>query len=223
MKNTLLLIFALASLTLQAQNFSPEVLDTTLYGSPSDATFYGDIDLYNNLGSTINMRWERIEESVPRGWTTSNCDPGQCHPVGVTSANFTLPMGTSYLNTHFNPNGFSGSGYMKVKVWVAANPADSVVLTYYGVAGVLGVDEIQASDIQVFPSPAQHALHIMLPHPGETVGVEVFNLNGQRVKAFEIAQENLTQLDVSQLKAGVYVVRFNLGGKAMVTKKFVKG
>lgn len=222
MKNIVLLIFALASLTVQAQNFSVEVLDTTLYGAPSDVTFYGDIDLYNNLGSIINMTWERIEESVPAGWTTSNCDPNQCQPVGVTTASFPLPTNTSFLNTHFYPNGVAGSGYMKVKLWVSSNPSDSVVLTYYGVAGALSVNEIEASDIQVFPSPTQNTLNIMLPHPGETISVDIFNLSGQRANSFTITEGNVTSLDVSDLKAGIYVVHFNIGGKGIITKKFIK-
>ncbi len=222
MKNLLLSIFVLAGLALHAQNFSVEVLDTTLFGSPMAATFYGDIDLYNNLNSTIGMRWERIEESIPNGWTTSNCDPDICRPVGVTSASFTLPRGTSFLNTHFNPNGIPGSGYMKVKLWVVANPADSVVLTYYGVAGAVGADAVEAADVQGFPAPAQNTLNIVLPHAGAPIYAEIFNLNGLRVDAFELSQGHLNSFDISQLKTGVYVIRLNIAGQGLITKKFVK-
>lgn len=222
MKHFLLLFFTFASLILHAQTFSAETLDTTLYGSPSDLTFYGDIDLYNNIGATLNLTWQRIEESVPVGWTTSNCDPDLCHPVGVTSASFTLPTSTSFLNTHFNPNGVAGSGYMKVKVWLTANPTDSVVLTYYGAAGVLNVNEIEASDIQVFPSPTQDLLNIMLPHPEVPIHVNIFNLVGQRAESFTINQGNLTSVDVSQLEAGVYIIQFDIAGEEIITKKFIK-
>ena len=221
MKNIALSVFLLTSLTLQAQNYSVEVMDTTLYGSHTDPTFYGDIDLYNDLGSPFSMSWERIEESVPTGWTTSNCDPAICHPVGVTSASFTLPTLPSSLNTHFNPNGVAGSGYMKVKVWDASNPADSVILTYYGVAGTVGMDDLKASDIQVFPTPAQNTLNVMLPHPGKTIHADIFNLSGQRVHAFSVANGNLNSYDVSNLEAGMYIIHFNVNGST-ITKKFIK-
>ncbi len=221
MKKIVISIFALTCLTVQAQNFTTEALDTTLYGLATDNTFYGDIDLYNNLGSTFTLNWERIEESVPVGWTTSNCDPFECHPVGVTSESFELPVGTSYLNTHFNPNDVAGSGYMKVKLWESSNPSDSVILTYYGVAGSLGIDDLEASDIQVFPSPAQNTLNIMLPHPGETITADILNVTGQRVDSFVITEGNITNRDVSKLKAGIYMIHFNISGNEVI-KKFVK-
>ena len=222
MKEIVLSILAFIGLTLQAQDFSVEVLDTTIYGEPSDATFFEDIDLYNNVGSAFSMNWERMEESIPAGWTTSNCDPDACRPVGVTSARFTLPTSTSFLNTHFYPNGVAGSGYMKIKLWVSSNPSDSVVLTYYGVAGTVGMDDLEASDIQVFPSPAQNTLNIVLPIPGETVHVDVFNLSGQRVDSFRVTPGDLSSHDVSNLEAGLYVIHFNIAGKGVLTKKFVK-
>ena len=217
-----LFIFAFTCLTLQAQDFSVEVLDTTIYGLSSANTFYGDIDLYNNLGSGFSMTWERIEESVPAGWETSNCDPEACRAIGVTSQSFMLPTSTSGLNAHFYPNGIPGSGYMKVKLSVSANPADSAVLTYYGVAGTVGIKELEASDIQVFPSPAQTTLNILLPHPGEPLNANIYNMSGQLTDSFRLNQGNLNSLDVSKLQPGVYMIHFDQAGNRMIRKKFVK-
>jgi len=222
MKKLLLPLFTLACFALQAQDFSVEVLDTTITGSPSEGTFYGDIDLYNNLGSTFTMHWERIAESVPAGWTTSNCDPEACRAVGVTSASFTLPTNTSYLNTHFYPDGVAGSGYMRVKLWLDSDTSENVVLTYYGVAGSVGIDDLDASEIQVFPTIANSTLNIMLPHPGEPIQAHIYGLNGQHAQSFQLASGNASSVDVSDLKAGVYFISFNLGGSKVLTKKFVK-
>lgn len=221
-KNITLSIFLFAGLSLQAQDFSVEVYDTTAYGTPSAGTFDEDIDLYNNLGSPFEMNWERIEESVPAGWETSNCDPDGCKPIGVTNAIFTLPTSSAYLNGHFYPNGVAGSGYMKIKLWSTANPSDSVILTYYGVAGTASIDELQASDIQAFPSPASNTLNIMFPNPGEVLNVNIYSLSGQLVDSFETSQGNLTSHDVSQLKTGMYVLHVNIPGNITVKKRFVK-
>ena len=222
MKRILISVFAFIGLTLHAQDFDVEVLDTTIYGIASEDTFYEDIDLYNNVGTPYSMNWERIEESIPEGWTSSNCDPDDCRPIGVTSASFTLPSTTGFLNTHFYPNGVAGSGYVKVKVWVSDNPSDSVVLTYYGVAGTVGIDDLDASDIQVFPSPTQNTLNVMLPNPGEIITVDLINLNGQQLDSFNISQDNLTSVDISNLESGVYILQFKLADKGIITKKFVK-
>ncbi len=190
MRKILLFVFALSFTTLNAQNFSVETLEKTIYGSPSIYTFYEDIDLYNDLGSPFIMHWERIEESIPEGWETSNCDPNDCRAIGVTGASFTLPNSVGFLNTHFYPHGIAGSGYMKVKLWPDTNPADSVILTYYGVAGTVGVEEIEAQDIQVYPSPAKNILNVMLPNPNEAITVNVTNVNGQVVDEFDLSQGN---------------------------------
>lgn len=222
MRKILFSILTVSCLTIKAQDFSPQTREITIYGSPTEATFYDDIDLYNNVGRTFSMNWERVEESIPQGWTTSNCDPAICHPEGVTSGRFNLPINTSSLNTHFYPNGVAGSGYMKVKLWVTSNPADSVVLTYYGVAGMVGIQELTDSDIQVFPSPALSTLNVMLPNPGEPISFDILNLNGQLVETFRIDQGNISSFDVSKLMPGIYIIRFNLAGTKVITKKFVK-
>ena len=223
MRKILLSIFAFTSLTLHAQNFSVEVPDTTIYGTATMSTFYEDIDIYNDLGTTLDMSWERIEESIPLGWTTSNCDPDQCHPEGVISGSFSLLASGGYLNTHFYPNGVDGSGYMKIKLWETANPADSVVLTYYGTTETtVGINELAASDIQIFPSPAQHTVNIVLPNSDEAIHADIFNVNGQRAKSFDMVQGNLVSIDISDLEMGVYIIHFNVPNKGIITKKFIK-
>lgn len=222
MKHITLSVFLFACFALQAQDFSVEVYDTTAYGSASAGTFDEDIDLYNNLGTAFSMEWEQVELSVPAGWETSNCDPDGCKPIGATNATFTLPTITSYLNGHFYPNGVAGSGYMKIKLWPTATPSDSVILTYYGVAGTTGIDKLQASDVQTFPSPASNTLNIMFPNPGEALNVNIYSMTGQLIDSFETTQGSLTTHDISQLEAGIYILHLNSPGKAAITKRFVK-
>jgi len=223
MKKLYLLFLLGFSFQLQAQSFSVEVADTTLYGMPGDYTFYGDIDLFNNNGTGFNMGWERIEESVPAGWTTSNCDPHVCHGVGVTSGTFILPTLPSGMNTHFYPDGVAGSGYLKIKLWRTSNPADSTILTYYGVAGTVSVDEIQASDIQVFPSPARQVLNVMFPGTGAPVEVAIVNTLGQRVAQHTLDTGLYHPLQVGGLEPGVYWVQFTFDGGKQLVRKMVKG
>lgn len=202
--------------------FSVEKSDTTLYGLATAATFYGDIDLFNNQGSPFLMRWQRIEQDVPVGWTTSNCDPGMCHNVGVTTASFNLPVLPSYINTHFNPGNVPGVGFMKVAVWVDSNPTDSVVLTFYGVAGVSNVNSLTASDVAVFPNPAKDILNVGFPQLTESVQIKVLDLSGREVMRVSYQGGNFTQLKVAQLPAGMYMVQIWNASEALVTRKFLK-
>ncbi|MGD1844620.1 MAG: T9SS type A sorting domain-containing protein [Salibacteraceae bacterium] len=221
MKKLLLSIFLLSCIGLQAQNFSAEVSDTTLYGSHTESTFFGDIDLFNDAGSAFNISWERVEESIPTGWTTSNCDPEICHPEGVTSASFDLPTLGGYLNTHFYPHGVAGTGYIKIKLWNTSDPSENIELTYHGVAGAVGINELSAPDIQVFPTVVNTSLTVMLPNSGETINVHIYDLSGQRMRTFQMTTDNMNHVDVSDLSAGMYLLNFEIAGAGRITKMFV--
>ena len=212
----------LSTAQLSGSHFHMEVSDTTLYGLSTESTFYGDIDLYNDTSVALPMIWERIEENIPTGWETSNCSHETCHPIGVTSGTFTLPAGsTKYVNAHFYPNNVAGSGYMKVKVVNTNSPMDSVVVTYYGVAGAVGIEEITASDIQVFPVPTRNYLNIMIPLEGERLQLDIRDISGKRVSTHSITS-NSTTLDVSDLSAGLYMAGFSHNGHLICAKRFVK-
>lgn len=223
MKNLIFLLLLLSSFALPAQQYSVEVLDTTLYGNPGDPTFYGDIDLYNDQGSGFQMRWERIETVVPAGWTVSNCDPQMCHGENVTSSSFILPSLPSSLNTHFYPHGVSGTGYVKVKIWVTANPADSTILTYYGVAGTVHLDELLAEEVQIFPSLTSGPLNIMFPHTGQSAEALVMDLMGQQIARFPLAiGNNSHRIELHGLSQGLYLVQLNIDGRPVRTQKIYK-
>ncbi len=218
----LLLTICTISSILNAQNFSADVPDLTIF-TPQESifTFEGSIDLQNHTFGDLNMAFEQIEENVPNGWQTSNCLGANCLPIGVKTGTFTLPVLSpdNYVIGHFYPNNVAGSGSMKIKIYEVFNPSASIILTYYGVAGtVSGVQELKATDVQAFPNPASDFLTIMLPNDGgASLKIELLDALGRVVKS-EITTQSTTQLDISNLSKGVYFV-----ATGAVRKKIIKG
>ena len=219
------LLFSLISTFGYSQSFSTEVPDTTLYGLASQSTFYGDIDLTNLSTVSLPMFWSRFEENMPAGWEASNCDPTQCHPIGTYSGNFSLPTSgnNNILNTHFYPNGVSGSGYVRVALYDQSNMNDSVVLTYYGVAGVVGISELDDKDVLVFPVPATSVVNVMVPHTNAQLTAEMYDLTGGLVKRQRIVAGSRTEIGIDDLQSGIYLLRIEAEGHGVVvTRRVIK-
>ena len=63
---------------------------------------------------------------------------------------------------------------------------------------------------------------IDLSSESEILAVEITASNGQQVKKQSVTRANQTEIDVSTLPAGVYVVKATLIDKRVVCAKFVK-
>lgn len=209
MKHILLSFLSLLPFIGFNQAFSVETDDTTLYGSPTENTFYGDIDLFNQSSDTLTLGWENIEQNIPDGWEVSNCDPAGCAPIGVLTGSFELaPSAEGLLNTHFYPNGVPGQGYVKINVFDINNPSDSIVLTYYGNANSATINEVSELSFDIFPNPATH--HISIIGSGIlNQDIFVYDALGRKVLQSKGQFNGKSDLDIKKLKSGVYLVKIN--------------
>lgn len=83
-----------------------------------------------------------------------------------------------------------------------------------------GIAEQQPNlNVQIFPNPANDKINVLLFHK-QKASIVLLNLNGQIVKTPQV-EFNSNIIDVSGLKAGVYVVEVN-GESGVQVHKFVK-
>ena len=81
----------------------------------------------------------------------------------------------------------------------------------------LSVEDLNLLDnIQVYPNPAQD--FIFIDNANIDDNVNVFNVVGKRVMSFKIETEN-QQLDITELKSGLYFLRLNNGQAVKLLKK----
>jgi hypothetical protein len=82
----------------------------------------------------------------------------------------------------------------------------------------------EKSGINLFPNPVSGTLFVEYNLPGKTVlEIEIFNLEGEKVKTFSNIENTLTgrnqrSLDVSGLKNGIYFARFTSGAFTKTVK-----
>jgi hypothetical protein len=118
----------------------------------------------------------------------------------------------------------AGTYYAQVYGWNGANSATAcyTLRVQLGTAS-RGTDPI-TSDVQkvdVFPNPAINIVNINLTgFTGKSV-VSIFDVNGRAILHREVNTAN-SQLDISALPAGVYMMRIKNGGKEVNMTKIIK-
>jgi hypothetical protein len=70
---------------------------------------------------------------------------------------------------------------------------------------VVGVDEANGSNLNVYPNPASDILNIASSNDG-TTQVTITDMAGRTVQSTTLLAARRAQLDVSTLPAGIYVV-----------------
>lgn len=81
-----------------------------------------------------------------------------------------------------------------------------------------GVVDAAKGEFNLFPNPAQDILYVRSDNDLANEPVNVFDIAGQRVLTGTLRND---QLDITELKSGVYMLRLQVGGRQL-QQKFVK-
>lgn len=129
--------------------------------------------------------------------------------VYVTTPGFT-DNDTSFTNLRYNSNnlyvGFSNSSH-----------TDATVLR---LENYLEVNEVEAEKVKLYPNPAKHILNLDTKATTNVSSINIYNMLGQMVIAIPDA-ENVSTIDVSDLKTGTYFIKVNTD-KGTANTKFIK-
>lgn len=89
------------------------------------------------------------------------------------------------------------------------------------IQGVLGVNEVLASQFSVYPNPSNDVVNISNAENILVKGITVTDLNGRTVKTIEFNGVSEAQINISDLSAGVYMMNVS-SDKGNITKKIIK-
>lgn len=139
---------------------------------------------------------------------------------GLTAGQGTILSGNQALFTadQMNQAGIEGTFELcyTVRIVGAATDPDAsnnqACLTIN--RGDVGVNEIAAGEINVYPNPATDVIYVA---NAEGAQVSVFDMNGRMVNSVESASANQA-IDASSLAKGMYIVRI-VDGQNVTTKK----
>ena len=90
----------------------------------------------------------------------------------------------------------------------------------YTYSGVLGMEELYATNINVYPNPAQNTLYLSYGKDAvsnsESFHIEIYSVTGQKVIVINHLTDNI---DISELGKGIYLINF-VTDRGTITRKF---
>lgn len=207
-----------------AQNLAPNnIVNPTSYSASTDTTIY--MSLENNMVTGCNyvksfdININPVPQA-PTGNATQTFTPGQTLANLIVSgqniqwydhstAGNLLPANTPLVNntTYYASQNVGGCESRMLPERLAVT-----------VTSTLGVAQFTASDVKLYPNPAESTLTVAFPE--NIIKAELFNTLGQLVLA-KNANSNEVKLDVSMLNSGNYFIKIYAAGQTTVTR-FIK-
>ena len=174
-----------------------EGAEITLNLTPDFTNSKLDLDWNDDIPNESNWHVER-SDNTNGNYALIATLPG--NTTNFSDSSVTM-NGTPYFYRVYASNGAGNSTY-------------SNEVTYSGV----GVDELKASNIKVFPNPASGVLYLQMNNGVDASQARIYNSQSQLLKTFTL--ENQTQsLDILDLPAGFYFLNVQTN-KGAVTLPF---
>ena len=87
----------------------------------------------------------------------------------------------------------------------------------------LGVESVLMHEpsIKVFPNPTNNSISVETGVLGKTADYYIFNIFGAKTTSGKIVEGKYSNIDVSRLPSGLYIIRF-ISGNGLFTGKFIK-
>jgi len=175
-------------------------------GSFSVATLDGSQSrAIDSNGTIVSYRWSQASgpQTIIRDSTAATTDV-----IGLAPGSYAFRL------TVTDNNGRSTSA------------VDSLIVGNAGSSGLPGADATNTAGLMAYPTIAHSNVSLVLN--GDltgTVRLNVYNSTGSLVQAQQLSKaqgEMVTNLDISSLSAGVYIVQALVGGQTSFTTKFIK-
>jgi|GEM_PF-1369542 len=144
-----------------------------------------------------------VDIHIPNGATDEHAFFLGSNNLGETAPSYLAAAGCGVEN----PVTYSSIGY----------PDINLIINVYGDVSA-GIEDVTPISIQSWPNPATDMLYMDMPQGLWTV--ELLNVNGQRILQAEVSGQG--SLDVSQLPAGMYILRATDGTRLMQDKVFIR-
>ena len=179
-----------------------------------------DVFLYDGTGNfdKVGHNQTNPTDDTNQDWTiVSNTVDGIYRTIQATRP---LSTGTDNDYTFINDNSTIDV------IWAYGN---SLTLEYHAArfqetlarTAVADIDKQQQIKFAMYPNPAKTDLNIVLPSNLENAQVEVYDILGKIVLKQRL-QASFNTLDVTNIKAGIYLIKVLGDGNTFGVKQFVK-
>ena len=171
---------------------------------PDSVTSIGDSAFYGCSGLT----------TISIGSLASSIDE---YAFGLAGADATLtevqcavPVPPTINANVFSNRDLNSSSLIVASGSLSAYQVASVWSSFGTISGTLSVEDIEglSSLFQIYPNPSNGILYLNNKFNLEFSNIEIYNLQGSKVKSFDTQNFN-DQIDVSNLKTGIYIIQLN--------------
>lgn len=161
----------------------------------------------NFVSKTIPPAYEMIHQSYDSCW--SNC----CWDGCFTADSYLKGLGGPYYECS---NVFSGGGLTNELVYYKKGAAT------WGVPLVItGLPDVRMEDkIEIYPNPAKNNIYITLHNSGFPVLLEIVNMQGQVLSSSKLISDS-DSVNITNLKAGIYMYRISKNGERIKSGKLI--
>jgi hypothetical protein len=213
-------VFGLVSAKAQVPNFEMKP-DTFVYNTIiNDVGLDLKIGIRNTANKDRTIVWERTEVTITKGWETQICDPVTCWTPtkGEGEFNFAANSTAEMILDAF-PNNIPGGAYVRIKIYEKGTPSKFTIGRYRFNGKFVGVEEIEASKLLIFPNPTVD--YFVLQGSAPLTTVDVLSVTGQVLKTFPYVENEI--YEIQDLAAGTYFLNLNgENNKRLATKRIVK-
>jgi hypothetical protein len=92
--------------------------------------------------------------------------------------------------------------------------------TFYSEKCNLGMTDLQSINLKLYPNPVADVLTISSPNT-EILSIQLYTIEGKIIGSFEREQHAYNEIDLTNLDAGIYLLKLYLNG-GQETKRIIK-
>jgi len=197
--------------------------DSTLISAP--------VYVINNTTKTLDVKIKVYVKNFVSGSSASYCWGSNCFAIETSQPEASTSINSAdtakEFHSDFNPKKFKGTTELMYTFYNKNNVDDSAsVSIYYEITTSTGIDILSeiSESIKSYPNPVQNTLYIDYDNQNKSAcNVSIYDIVGKKVKNQNIsAIESKTEIDVSELRSGIYIWTFELDGVSIKSDKFIK-
>ncbi len=236
MKKILILFAFITIVSLgRAQNPSFAISTNSVSITMGTNGYYTDTVFIDNLvtGGDLDLEWTLSDITLNQDWIYQMCDHEQCIPlVSFTTGqpNYATHDPTSlkngddsYFKIILESGSSPASAIVEVKVWEKGNRELTEETLIYDVNNALSITPAAfAANVLVFPTQVDNTLYVATEEGRLDRGtLSVLDLNGRVLMRKTVTPVEMTEMDVTRLTPGMYLLNYEAGDN-VVSRKFLK-
>lgn len=227
-----LLVLTLSVGHAQVSNNSFTVMEGLSHtGTIANASSYENtVHIRNDKSDDLEIGWRQVTpETYVANWNYQLCDHQQCIILPTTNKFFPTALRSGnegFLKLQVYSDTFTtGLSELTFRVWDIEDSANTSVDIAFSLNSMVSVSPSQlAANVAVFPNPAVNDRLFIAAKEGrlDKGTISIMDMNGRLLRVKNVSSVEMTDVDVSDLSEGMYLMRYITKDNTVLSRKFLK-